>query len=107
MVIVIGSLVNVIGHILTVYWAKSENKAMDEQVMVLKAKKADLTAKIKSATSAAFISQEVHDKLGWGGENDYRIILPKEHSFDSIYSEVNIGDEIPYWKQWWNWVVHK
>ncbi len=63
------------------------------------AKRADLEAQLREATSAAFIERSARDKLGLVKEGESVVILDKSQISNS--NTQKIPQEIPSWKQWW------
>ncbi|MFA5532617.1 MAG: hypothetical protein WDA13_03420 [Candidatus Shapirobacteria bacterium] len=92
---------NVKNQFLTLKEAKIKNQELQDKIEKLKIDKQKLVKQIEYATSSAFISQQTHDKLALGTENDVWLILSTGKEID-LRPEINENKEIPKYKQWWN-----
>ena len=79
--------------------AKNKNNELEEKIESLKIEKQKLIKKIEYATSSAFISQQIHDKLSLGATNDVWIIVPTETQID-LRPQVNEDKKVANWQQW-------
>ena len=81
--------------------AENKNNQLEEKIESLKIEKQKLIKKIEYATSSAFISQQIHDKLGLGTINDVWIMVPTETQVD-LRPQVNEDKRQANWQQWLN-----
>jgi hypothetical protein len=90
---------NVKNQFFTLKEAKNKNEELSEKIEKLKIDKQKLIKQIEYSTSSAFLSQQTHDKLALGTENDVWLVLPTEKAAD-LRPEVNESKETPNYRQW-------
>ena len=98
-VLTISIFFNVKNQFLTLKEAKSKNQGLQNKIEELKIDKQKLLKQIEYATSSAFVTQQTHEKLALGTENDVWLILPTGKEID-LRPEINEIKEIPKYKQW-------
>lgn len=79
--------------------AESKNNELEYKIENLKLEKQKLIKKIEYATSSAFISQQIHDKLSLGTIDDVWIIMPTETQID-LRPQINEDKRQANWQQW-------
>ena len=77
-----------------------------EKLVKLQEKEKVLTDKVNYAQSDEYKQRLTRKLLGMGTEDDYWIILPKQHNFESVYPVIaKSSDNIPNWRAWYNLIV--
>lgn len=114
-IIVISVGININNQLGTLLEARRRNEELDKEIKKLSEENRIWEKKIEYATSSAFLEQEVRDKLGMGGRDDYWVetgtgsayVLPlrdfrqggqageAKPAFDENYGEAK-----PIWRQW-------
>jgi cell division protein FtsB len=100
-VILVLSLLAAFGVVRSVVTIWQKRGIVEERVAVLKmeeAKRADLEAKLREATTSAFVERVAREKLGLVREGEKVVIMDRTQSSQSATSKL---EHIPTWKQWW------
>ncbi|MBU4210626.1 hypothetical protein KKC08_01495 [Patescibacteria group bacterium] len=97
--VIISSVRNSIKQILILSEAKKENKNLENRLEFLKEENILLKQKLKYASSSAFVAEELRDKFGLGGEDDYWLVLP-EIDFSQVHPKLTTEEKISNWKKW-------
>ena len=104
-VLVIGlsteAVVNILMQFNTLTEAKRLNSEYKIEITQINKENIQLLAKITYATSSAYVQQQARDLFGLGAKNDYWLILPKDTNNIDLVPKVNVAEDKPYWKQWW------
>lgn len=100
-IILVSVGANINNQLGTLLEARQKNKELAEEIKKLSEENRIWERKIEYATSSAFLEQEVRDKLGMGGRDDYWVILPSSGSgtLEDLTPMKDVGAK-PIWRQW-------
>ncbi|MEK7182709.1 MAG: septum formation initiator family protein [Patescibacteria group bacterium] len=95
-------LVRTIWNVVTVRERVREKEA---QVAQLAHEQEELNARLRAATSSAFIERTAREKLGLGKEGETVVVLPDEEFLRNLAPELESEEEATIeesnWKRWW------
>lgn len=104
-IIVIFVGININNQLGTLLEARRRNAELDKEIKKFSEENRIWEKKIEYATSSAFLEEEVRDKLGMGGRDDYWVVLPSSGSGTESGEAKpavaeSFGEAKPIWRQW-------
>lgn len=104
-VVIIANITNIINQILTLIRVKGIVRTQALEIEQLKIKEKVLIDRVDYAQSSEYIEGAKRKLLGLGTEDDYWIVLPPKHSFESIYPNTGQVEPKANWRKWMNLIV--
>ena len=104
-IVISANASNAITQITTLFKVGSIVKTQAQEIDDLANKVKILEDQVAYAQTDEYKQRALRSLLGLGTQDDYWLLLPAEHSFESVYPEQPKIEAIPNWKKWLNLIV--
>ena len=103
--IIVANASNSIKQIITLVNVKAVVNSQAKLIARLEVEEHKLADEITYSQSREYKDGAQRKLLGLGSPNDFWVLLPPEHTFESLYPQTEVKETKAHWQQWLNLIV--